>query len=210
MSALLPAPYVIPDAISQFLRLAWGAVVFLVMAMVLQAFVYAATRSEQALTEGLMHDKLTGLPNRYYVTMYMKRLSKSEDLDRHWVALADIDDFKKVNDTYGHNCGDLVLETVAHLLQENLGDTKVCRWGGEEFLMIGVANGDMAESVDLLDRARKAVERQVLSYEEHRISVTITLGVAPYRKGYTAREWINVADEMLYEGKKSGKNRVVA
>ncbi len=209
VSALRPAPYALPYAVSIFLRLAWGAIVFIVSAMVLQAFVREATRSEKALTMRLTHDKLTGLPNRYYVANYLEKLSKSGSLSKYWVALADIDDFKRVNDTYGHNCGDMVLETVAHLLQEYLGDAQVCRWGGEEFLAIGLIGDGMEAQRELLDRARQTVAGQSLWYEEHRIGVTITIGLAPYDEGYTTSEWINAADEKLYEGKKTGKNRVV-
>ena len=210
VSALRPAPYNLPDAVSLMLRLSMGAIVFVVTTMVLYAFVREATKSERALTKRLMHDKLTGLPNRYYITDYLKKLSKSGKLDRCWIALADIDDFKKVNDAYGHNCGDLVLETVAQLLQESLGDAQACRWGGEEFLMVGTIGDGMESQLELLDRARRAVERQSLWYEEQRVSVTITMGVAAYEKGYTTSEWINVADEKLYAGKKNGKNQVVA
>lgn len=210
VSALRPAPYHIPDNISLLLRLAWGTIVFTVMILVLLAFVHEATKSEKALANRLMHDKLTGLPNRYFVADYMKRLSRSGSLDKYWVAVADIDDFKKVNDTYGHNCGDLVLETVAHLLEESLGDAQVCRWGGEEFLAVGPIGDGMDSQVEVFDRARRTIERQSLWHEEDRVSVTVTIGVAPYHEGYTASEWINVADEKLYEGKTSGKNKVVA
>lgn len=210
VSALRPAPYYIPDTMSLFLRLAWGAIVFIVSTMVLYAFVHEATKSEKALTARLMHDKLTGLPNRYYVAEYLEKISKGGSLGKYWVALADIDDFKKVNDTYGHNCGDYVLESVAHVLEESLGTAQVCRWGGEEFLAVGLIGKDMESQLDLLDRARQTVAGQSLWYDEHRIGVTITIGVATYQDDYTTNEWINVADEKLYEGKKSGKNQVVA
>ena len=209
VSALCPAPYSMPDTVSLMMRLALGAVVFVVSTVVLYAFVHEATKSEKALTNRLMHDKLTGLPNRYFVADYLNKLSKSGNLDKYWVAVADIDDFKKVNDTYGHNCGDLVLETVAHLLQENLSEAQVCRWGGEEFLAVGLIGNGTDSQVEMLDRARRTIEGQSLWHEENRVSVTVTIGVAPYREGYTASEWINVADEKLYEGKKNGKNQVV-
>ena len=209
VSALRPAPYGIPDDISLILRLTWGAIVFVVSTMVLQAFVREATKSEKALANRLMHDKLTGLPNRYYVAEYLGTLSKSGNLSKYWVALADIDDFKKVNDTYGHNCGDLVLENVAHLLRESLPGAQVCRWGGEEFLAVGLIGSGMESQRNLLDRARKTIAGHTLWYEEHRIGVTITLGVSAYVEGYTTNEWINAADEKLYTGKKSGKNQVV-
>ncbi len=206
---LRPAPYSMPDAVSLFLKLSLGVIVFAVSTAVLQAFVREATKSEKALTSRLMHDKLTGLPNRYYVADYLGKLAKSGNLNKYWVALADIDDFKKVNDTYGHNCGDFVLESIANLLQESLGNAQVCRWGGEEFLAVGLIGNDMESQIELLDRARQTVEKQSLWYEEHRVGVTITLGVSPYEEGYTTTEWINAADEKLYEGKKSGKNQVV-
>ncbi len=210
VSALRPAPYAITSTMSLFLRLAWGAIVFAVSAMVLQAFVREANKSEKALSRRLMHDKLTGLPNRYYVTDYLDKLSRDGKLDKYWIALADIDDFKRVNDTYGHNCGDLVLENVAQMLRESLKDAKVCRWGGEEFLAIGPIGDGVEAQLELLDRARKTVAGRRLWYDEHRVGVTITMGFAAYEKGYTTSEWINAADEKLYVGKQSGKNQVVA
>ena len=209
VSALRPAPYSLPDNVSLMLRLMWGAIVFVVSTMVLQAFVREATKSEKALTSRLMHDKLTGLPNRYFVADFLDKLLKSGSLTKYWVALADIDDFKHVNDTYGHNCGDLVLENVANLLQESLPGAQVCRWGGEEFLAVGLIGNDMESQIELLDRVRKTVAGHPLWYEEHRVCVTITLGVAAYKDGYTTSEWINAADEKLYEGKNNGKNQVV-
>ncbi len=209
VSALRPAPYTMPDTVSLLLKLSLGAIVFAVSTVVLQAFVREATKSEKALTNRLMHDKLTGLPNRYYVADYMKKLSNSGSLGRYWVALADIDDFKKVNDTYGHNCGDLVLESVAQLLQESLGNAQVCRWGGEEFLAVGLIGESMESQRDLFDRARRAIAGHSLWHEENRICVTITVGIAAYEEGFTTSEWINAADEKLYTGKKSGKNQVV-
>ncbi len=209
ISALRTAPYVLSDTVSLFLRLTWGIIVFVVTTLILQAFVREATMTEKALTMRLTHDKLTGLPNRYYAAEYLGKISKSGHLDRYWVALADIDDFKHVNDTYGHNCGDFVLESVAHLLQENLGDALVCRWGGEEFLAVGLIGDGMESQRELLERARRAVAGQSLWYEEHRVNVSITVGVMAYKEGYTTSEWIDAADEKLYEGKKHGKNQVV-
>jgi diguanylate cyclase (GGDEF)-like protein len=210
VTAFWPAPYRLPDTVSLVLRLTWGAVVFFVSCLVLFTFVREATKSEKVLSRRLMHDKLTGLPNRYYVSTYLERLSKGNTLSKYWVAIADIDDFKQVNDTYGHNCGDHVLENIAHLLQESLPDTQVCRWGGEEFLVMGPIGAGMEGQVELLDRARTTIAARSLWYDEQRVSVTITIGVAPYKSGLTITEWINEADKLLYEGKQAGKNRVVA
>jgi predicted signal transduction protein with EAL and GGDEF domain len=126
--ALRPAPYALPDSASLLLKLAWGIIVFSVLIAFLRAFAVEATRSQKALTDRMSHDKLTGLPNRYYAAEYLDEIFKGNDPGRYWLAIADIDDFKVVNDTYGHNCGGLVLSTIASLLDNNLGRTLVCRW----------------------------------------------------------------------------------
>lgn len=75
---------------------------------------------------------------------------------------------------------------------------------------MGIIGDNLESQLELLDRARRAVEGQSLWYEEHRVAVTITIGVATYEEGFTTSEWINAADKRLYEGKKAGKNRVVS
>lgn len=204
-----PPAYALPDTVSMILRLSWGSIVFVVSTLVLQIFVSEATKSEKVLANRVTHDKLTGLPNRYYVAEYLEKIAKVGSLDEYWIALGDIDDFKVVNDTYGHNCGDFVLESLAFLLQQNLSDELVCRWGGEEFLVVGRIEGDLEAQRDHLDRARRVIAGQPLWYEEQQVRVSITMGLAAYQNGFTTSEWINAADEKLYEGKKNGKNQVV-
>ena len=126
--ALRPAPYTLPDSASLLLKPVLGIIVFSVLIAFLRAFAVEATRSQKALTDRMSHDKLTGLPNRYYAAEYLDEIFKGNDPGRYWLAIADIDDFEVVNDTYGHNCGDLVLSTIASLLDNNLGRTLVCRW----------------------------------------------------------------------------------
>lgn len=204
-----PPDYQLPEEASFWLRLYWGAIVGIIMIMVLQVFMTRASRSEQVLQSRLSHDKLTGLPNRYFVAEYLSRLQREGNMGDYWIAVADIDDFKRVNDTYGHNAGDLVLETIASLLREaSTPDMTACRWGGEEFLLVGRLRTDMDEVVERLERLRATVAGHSVWHEEDRISVTITIGTAAYQEGQTTTEWINSADERLYYGKANGKNQV--
>jgi diguanylate cyclase (GGDEF)-like protein len=128
---------------------------------------------------------------------------------RHWLAIIDIDDFKVINDTYGHNCGDEVLKALAAILSNSIPNTEVCRWGGEEFLLLGRIEKDMPTVVELLDRLRSSAEEHSFWYDETRLHLTLTIGVASYEAGQSTTEWINSADKNLYAGKKSGKNKVV-
>ncbi|NMB44428.1 MAG: GGDEF domain-containing protein [Clostridiales bacterium] len=126
------------------------------------------------------------------------------------VMMLDIDDFKKVNDKYGHFAGDQVLEVLANLLKESVRRyDKVARWGGEEFLLL--FPGLKKESA--LSRAeaiRKKIEEAVCRYDCHEIPITVTIGVATIQNNETIEEVIARADESLYVGKNTGKNKVVA
>lgn len=122
--------------------------------------------------------------------------------------ILDIDDFKKVNDTYGHITGDQVLVSVAKVIRENLREEDYfCRWGGEEFLLM--IHGNDAEFEIVADRIRVSIEKQVFQAEEQEFSVTATLGISQYQNGLQIRTLIDMADQKLYYGKTHGKNQVV-
>ncbi len=210
ISHLFPSPYRLPYNVEFILQIAWGIIVFAVMIVFLKVFVYLAANSERELSSQLTHDKLTKLPNRYFMAKHLAKLTKERDVNQYWIAMADIDNFKSVNDTYGHNCGDYVLQTVAQILMDGKDKhAELCRWGGEEFLLVGKAIQSFPYSCGQLNLMRSAVESYDFWYEGNRLSVTITIGVAPYNESYNLRDWINAADELLYEGKCNGKNRVV-
>jgi diguanylate cyclase (GGDEF)-like protein len=216
-----PPPYSLPGEVTYALQIAWGVIVFGVDLFCLWAFVMLTFRSETILSTEASHDVLTGLPNRYYMSDRLEKATASEngkaDEDgeapevgaRHWLAIIDIDDFKVINDTYGHNCGDEVLKALAAILSNSIPNTEVCRWGGEEFLLLGRIEKDMPTVVELLDRLRSSAEEHSFWYDETRLHLTLTIGVAPYEAGQSTTEWINSADKNLYAGKKSGKNKVV-
>ena len=200
------AKYLIPEEVSFWMQVFWGVIVFVVSISLLYIFVYLSAGSYELLSGQAKQDQLTGLHNRYFISDYLEELEKKAGFDDHWIALIDIDDFKKVNDNYGHNCGDVVLKEVACLLQESLVGEMVSRWGGEEFILFGKREANLEEK---LDRLRKTIENHACLFGEEKVHITVTLGVSFYQKGQDVRQWIGEADQKMYHGKQQGKNRVV-
>lgn len=125
------------------------------------------------------------------------------------IIIADIDYFKKVNDTYGHECGDKVLVAVAQLLKSNTRKIDcVARWGGEEFLLL-LPETDAAGAAKLAEKLRKIIEDTVFYHGNAEFRITITFGVCEYKRNLTLDQLIASADNALYEGKAAGRNRVV-
>lgn len=152
-------------------------------------------------------DSLTGLYNRRSMDKFLNSaLSSGKTFS---VIMCDIDDFKKINDTYGHNSGDEVLkrisETMISILREN---DFVCRWGGEEILILASAT-PLNGAALVAERIRAHIEEMEVESEEHIIKCTMTAGAAESTEAATIEEIISLADERLYSGKRSGKNKVV-
>jgi diguanylate cyclase (GGDEF)-like protein len=203
------AAYSLPPELSFWLEIAWGAVVFIINIVCLQGFVYLTFNSEAILSEKATRDRLTGLPNRYYMSTYLSDLEKERRLESSWIAMMDIDDFKLINDKYGHNFGDYVLQTIANIMNKYCVETQFCRWGGEEFLVVGEIGEGMDEQYKRLDTFRSRVEEHLFKYDGLSINLTMTIGAVAYEKGQTIDEWINMADKKMYLGKQNGKNQVV-
>ncbi len=155
-------------------------------------------------------DYLTGLANRR--EMYRVLQAEIARISRHGGALAliifDFDNFKKINDTYGHEAGDLTLQHGARLVRDVLRQEDNCaRWGGEEFLI--AQPGNHREGVLLsAERLRRALEANPVLHGNLKIHVTVSLGVALYRPGDTLAECIARADASLYQAKESGRNSI--
>lgn len=155
-------------------------------------------------------DGLTGLYNRRYVVgdliddMHVHKKEKRENV----LILADIDDFKKVNDTYGHDAGDMALVCIANILEGACRDHRVVRWGGEEFLMI-LFEMSREEAFALSESIREEVAGFTIFCEEQSFTCTLTLGLHVYQEEKGIEECINCADKALYYGKRNGKNRSV-
>lgn len=153
-------------------------------------------------------DALTGFYNRRQLEERIKQeTSSAKRQHRNLCAImTDIDYFKKVNDTYGHSAGDLVLKTVSREIKNQLRDYDVAgRYGGEEFVIL-LPFTKLEEAQMVAERLRKAVENKRIELADKQyINVTISLGVAEYKE----KDFIENADKALYKAKESGRNKVI-
>ncbi|CDF57191.1 sensor domain-containing diguanylate cyclase [Thermobrachium celere] len=151
-------------------------------------------------------DALTGLYNKRFLSEKLSEKLKEVNENVYFM-MADIDYFKKINDTYGHIVGDRVLKSLAEILKQNIreGDYAI-RFGGEEFLIV-FRNITKKEALNIAERLRVQVEKFVYREEKLNIKFTISIGVAKFKNGieYT----IDISDEALYSAKSLGRNRVV-
>lgn len=161
-------------------------------------------------------DALTGFYNRRQLDERVKQeVSGAKRQKRSLCAMMiDIDYFKSVNDTYGHAAGDLVLKTVSKVIKNQLRDYDIAgRYGGEEFLIL-LPYTKLDEAKNVAERLRAAVEASVvdisnLNPNKDNISVTISIGVAEFAPNENETEFIRCADDVLYQAKKTGRNKVV-
>ena len=165
----------------------------------------------QKLQEMASIDSLTQLPNRRSMNEYMSQLvfEKDKKGDIFCIAIADLDFFKKINDQYGHDGGDFILTEVSKIFSSTMeGRGKVARWGGEEFLFcFDDLNAD--QSFRVLDEMRKIIENRKFLYKEYSIKITVTIGLEEYYHITGLEGTISNADKKLYDGKATGRNRVV-
>jgi two-component system, cell cycle response regulator len=164
------------------------------------------------LEEMALTDALTGLPNRRAVDVWASReLSAAARHDfAFWVVLADLDLFKKVNDTYGHDAGDTVLKSFSEILKANTRQSDMCaRLGGEEFLLI-ITHSDREGVRTVVERIRKQFENNKVIVGTATIAATASFGIAGFR-GTKPPEWnalVECADTALYAAKRKGRNRI--
>lgn len=153
-------------------------------------------------------DALTGFYNRRQLEERIKQEASSAKRQHRSLCaiMTDIDYFKKVNDTYGHATGDLVLKTVSREIKNQLRDYDVAgRYGGEEFVIL-LPFTKLEEAKMVAERLRKAVEaKKIETSDKKHINVTISLGVAEYKE----KDFIENADKALYKAKESGRNKVI-
>lgn len=170
-----------------------------------------ATKNDQ-LDEMANRDPLTKLYNRRHMNECLaNKLDELQKVGKVFgIIMGDIDNFKSVNDTYGHDVGDDVLVAVAEVLNQSIRDNDVvCRWGGEEFLV--AINGNKAITVEVAERMRKSISELEIPVGEGKIlHITMTFGVTESITGYSIDKLVSIADENLYKGKTSGKNKVVS
>ncbi|MBD3221662.1 diguanylate cyclase [bacterium] len=177
----------------------------------IRAFAADLSVANRKLQHMALYDTLTSLPNRRYA---MDRLQKEwERAQRHGAPflcmILDIDHFKKVNDTYGHDAGDVVLQRTAQAMKDCLrASDDVCRFGGEEFLCI-CPDADLEVAQVMGDRLRTAVEDNHIDTPGFTGHVTVSIGAAAFDPGFDSiDEMIKLADEALYAAKEAGRNKV--
>ncbi|MCB8815011.1 GGDEF domain-containing protein [Desulfosporosinus shakirovi] len=166
------------------------------------------------LSEMVSKDFLTNLNNHKTFYIYYKDiiLRSCESKSAFGLAILDIDDFKKINDTYGHLAGDKILQEISFLIQANIRKNDVvARYGGEEFAIL-FPDTSAKDSADICERIRNIIETHVISVDNQSISVTISGGVAggictdPY---YRNNNLFDSADQLLYKAKSEGKNQII-
>ncbi len=159
------------------------------------------------LAEMASKDSLTGLYNHgYLLEMLEKRIFESKRHKTHLsVFMFDIDRFKKVNDTFGHKYGDLVLKNISNAAKDSIRKSDIIgRYGGEEFIII-FPNINREEAFIVADKIRKKIEE--IKWEKKDLKITVSGGVAQYHGG-TAEDLVIKADELLYRAKANGRNRI--
>lgn len=154
-----------------------------------------------------VYDPLTNLRNRHHIAEVFSEYEKNTK--PFCVILGDIDDFKRINDTYSHDCGDKVLVTISEIIRKNVSDKGVvCRWGGEEILII--LSGKSDDCFELMERIRLEIQNQQMSFGIKQINVTMTFGFTDYSEAMNIEKLVSIADKRLYEGKRNGKNQIVS
>lgn len=171
----------------------------------------ASVNMQRSLRNLIVKDSLTDLYNRRYCNQNLKNISEQyiKTGEPYTLAIADIDFFKKVNDTYGHTAGDEVLVSVAQIMKKSMaGKGFAARWGGEEFLLV-YTGCDMETTLTYLEMLVEAIREMRVEYGDKVIKITISIGVAT-GNGDSVDKVLCTADDRLYHAKKEGRDRVVS
>ena len=169
------------------------------------------TKLEQ-MSELVREDQLTGSLNRRGLDdVFERELARSERRSSPLcIALLDLDDFKKINDNYGHSAGDEALIHLVRVIKETLRTMDViARFGGEEFLIV-LPDTSLAEAVQTITRLQRELTKQIFMHNHTRLLMTFSAGVALRNEKEDQQSMVKRADAALYEAKRTGKNRVVA
>ena len=188
------------------------AVNFMAFGILGYFFRVASIRAEQQMELLATTDTLTKLFNRRKMLELIEQevIRYQRDKKSFLLVITDIDHFKKFNDDYGHDCGDYVLEQVSLLMKESLRQQDVvARWGGEEFLIM-LPETEMEGGIQAIEKLRETLANRVYQYAGNSFSVTMTFGVTAYDGSCDVDTCIKRADEVLYAGKRGGRNRVVS
>lgn len=166
---------------------------------------------QEKLEDQASYDPLTHFLNRRSMEDKLNNAHRNAIINNipYSLIMCDIDNFKHFNDTYGHDCGDFVLQNISKIISTQVrGKDYTCRWGGEEFLIL-VSDNSIEIASEVAERIRDAIDKHEFYYEGQSLHVTITLGVSSYYASSKFKTLIEIADKRLYKGKQNGKNQVV-
>ncbi len=193
-------------------KVAFYLINMVIMASILLAatFFYSHETEQvwESLNYSMNHDVLTGLYNRRF---FERRIEDTpiNKRSQYVISMVDIDFFKKVNDTYGHEAGDAVLVRVAGCLKETASDENLAvRWGGEEFILY-FPKATPEQIYPVMEKLRKEIEQLVVECAGQMIRITITSGISTGMADSNYEKVIRSADEKLYLGKQRGRNQVI-
>ena len=166
-------------------------------------------RKNKQLSADAQEDILTNLLNRRGFLPLVEARMKDKKTEHFCIAFFDIDNFKRVNDSFGHDGGDEVLRHIAGIIKKEMQGCEICRWGGEEFIIL-MKDYDFTVAKEKMEYIRKTIEANPTVFFNKRIPVTVTIGIEENKEGYQAPDdIIKVADARMYYGKQHGKNIVV-
>lgn len=196
-------------SVRNFMADYWGLILSILVFVIVILIALAISLSYLKIL--INYDTLTHLLNRRSLNPYLKtalnRLKSHGEIFS--IMIFDLDNFKHINDTYGHACGDEVLKMAAETISMGVKHRDaVFRWGGEEFLVL--IKADKETSVSVADKIRQDIQKKVVVYGKEKISITATIGVATANEKSTVKDIFVIADNNLYKGKNNGKNQVVS
>ncbi len=156
-------------------------------------------------------DYLTNIYNRRAFDIELEKIEKKHDIfhSKYAIVFYDIDHFKKINDSYGHDCGDIILKKFSNVLKKlTRGEDTVARYGGEEFVVL-LNYDEEKEIVKYAKRVKELIKNSDFNYQDKEIKVTFSAGIA-YRDTHTsAVDTLNKADSLLYDAKKGGRDKIM-
>ena len=155
------------------------------------------------------NDELTGISNRRYLEDILDKILSQQDIEKNNIAFCflDVDDFKFINDKYGHLIGDNILSMVAKTLKNNVRPSdKAFRWGGDEFALILFDIDNEKQLHQLLNRLKLLINDSFINYEQEKLNITMSFGATKIRENDTIKSLTKRADDSMYESKKRGKD----
>lgn len=197
--------------IFNFILVVASLIVFSALLKIFNTMVYLNMLDKrQELEIAANKDPLTSIPNRraFQNIIQSNTINTKNSIS---VVMGDLDDFKRINDRFGHNAGDEVLRAVADIIKTSLRKQDYAfRFGGEEFLLL-IVNTNLQNSNSILDRIREKIYKHAFKFDQEKVNISITFGFvyADIDEKFDIDFAIKAADNLLNQGKRSGKNRIV-